>query len=251
MICRSIFFFLFTVVLSSTGFSQGQAQPKLIDEFGAALCSDDLRARIDLFLSTVHGEPGTIGSVNIVPDEKIPGRAKKYRRIIENHLRFRGFGLNRITFSERTSASQSNISLWLVPPGVKLGDPVEAPKRITETTLFDATGIWLDRKNGVSIGGAWADEPCDFGLLFDQIADELKKQADLSAHILYTSGNRVGTRKAKEALNTVVSQLKKNGVLSARIRPVYVGRRQEAEIQVWLVPENGTQPKLRSDVVPF
>ena len=150
--------------------ANGQEPPKavLVDEFPATLCSDDLRGRIDNFFATISQQPGSIGSIVVTPDRSIPGRALKYRRIIENHVRFRNFDAGRLTFSERP-LGESRIQFWMIG---SLGHTPTAtePWRISETTLFDASGIelnpWTCR---IEIGGV-SDEPCDFGLLFDQFA---------------------------------------------------------------------------------
>jgi hypothetical protein len=234
---------------ASPATAQSDTIPQLVDEFSATLCSDDLRQRVDLFLAKISDLPGSIGSVVITPGQSMPGRAIKYREVIAAHVRFRRFYPDRLVFSDRPFGD-SLIQLWLIPKGVRLGEIVREPERISDTTLFDASEIVFNWENKGDFGGNWADEPCDFGLMFDQFASVLKTDKNTFAHLLYASSKSINHSRAKTAVNMAVSRLTELGIPSDRIKTSYRGARKHAELQLWVVPRNGNKPVFRMGVVP-
>jgi|RhiMethySRZTD1v2_1073278.scaffolds.fasta_scaffold322374_1 hypothetical protein len=243
---RYLFFFL--VFLAIAVSAQERPTAVLVDEFPATLCSDDLRGRIDNFFTTISQQQGSVGSIVVTPDRSIPGRALKYRRIIENHVRFRKFDADRLTFSERP-LGESKIQFWMI--GTRGQTPtVMEPWKISETTLFDASGIEVNPwTHKIEIGGV-SDEPCDFGLSFDQFSAVLKADKALSAHLLYSSDRRINRRKADSAVRIALKHLSDFRLSPDRIKIKYVGKREQAEIQMWLVPNGGAQPTFRDGTLP-
>lgn len=242
---------LIALISHGASYAQSSLTADLIDEFPVAMCSDDLRNRIDNFFNNIVHEPGSVGSVVVTPDRSIPGKALKYRRIIENHVGFRQFDPNRISFSQ-TPWGESRIQFWIYPKGVPPPtQPVSEPWLVSDTTLFDASGIYVspwDRKINF---GEYSDEPCDFGLSFDQFAGVLKADGDLTANLLFSSGNRFSRTKAHTALKIALKQLKDLGVAPDRLTARYVGRRKKAEMQLWLVPKGAKRPVFREGTLSW
>ena len=233
----------------ATVIGQPRAKPVLVDEFAAMLCSDDIRGRIDAFFAAISQQPGSVGSVVVTPDLSIPGRALKYRRLIENHVGFRHFDPDRVLFSERPFG-ESRIQLWILPKGLPPAQPVSEPWRISATTLFDAGGIYINPWTRQIEFGEVSDEPCDFGVSFDQFASSLKADKTLFAHLLFSSSGRINRKRANSAVKIAVKHLTDFGVAPNRIKTNFVGSRKYAEMQLWLVPKGGALPAFRKDVVP-
>lgn len=234
----------------TAGFGQGPPKPELTEEFPATLCSDPLRGILDNFFNTIFQQTGSIGSVVVTPDRSIPGRALKYRRIIQNHVELRQFDPTRLVYSE-TPFGESRIQLWIFPQGVRPAQKIAEPWRISETTLFDASSIEIDSYTRKPEFGGVGDEPCDFGLSFDQFASVFKASKDLSAHVLFASGGRIGRNRANSAAKIAVKHLTDFGIPRARIRTRYVGRRKQAEMQLWLVPKGSEMPVFRNGALPY
>lgn len=238
------------IIASIRAAAQSDPKPELIDEFPASMCSDDLKLRIDLYLVKVVETVDSRGAIMITPDRSMPGRALKYREVISAYVRFRGFDLRRIDFKERP-IGDSQIQLWVIPKGASLNKPDSEPKRITETTLFDASEIIVHFFTlQIGFGGSWGDEPCDFGLIFEQFANVLKADSGLTAHLLFTSGGGITRKRTNAALKIAVKSLTDLGISPRRIVTKYVGARKHAEMQLWLVPEGGKKPIFRKDAVP-
>ncbi|MBK9153632.1 MAG: hypothetical protein IPM25_05370 [Chloracidobacterium sp.] len=247
---RGVLTFLILISIAAIpAAAQSDPKPELIDEFPASLCSEDLRARIDNFFATISQRPSSVGSVIVTPDSSIPGRAQKYRRIIENHVTHRQFDPKRVFFSNRPFG-ESRIQLWIIPKGAETSKQEPEPLRISEATLFDASGIAYSKWSREVIFGELHEEPCDFGLNFEQFANVLKADSGLTAHLLFTSGGGLSRKRTNAALKIAVKNLTDLGISPRRIISKYVGARKHAEMQLWLVPEGGARPTFRQGAVP-
>ena len=239
---------ILVLIASISAAAQTEPKPEFFDEFPASLCSEDLRARIDVFLATVSQQPSSVGSVIVIPDRFIPGRAMKYRGIIENHVTHRQFDPKRVLFSDRPFG-ESRIQFWIIPKGAEASKQDPDPWRITQTTLFDASGIVYDSWFREVKFGEVEDEPCDFGLNFEQFANVLKADNGLAAHLLFSSGGGITRKRANAALKIAVKNLTDLGISPRRIVSRYVGARKQAEMQLWLVPKGGAKPIFRRGAV--
>ena len=112
-------------------------QPRLFEEFTDVPC-EDVQLRIDLLLSEVANELGSIGAVVFYEGKYkrtewhrngktreswvLPTFAEAYHRIrwIEIYLNFRGFPKDRIRFVSGGYRDKFTIELWVVPRGARL-----------------------------------------------------------------------------------------------------------------------------------
>lgn len=228
--------------------SSGQA--RIVDEFSPSTCSDDLRARFDNFFVLLTESPGRKGYVSIWPGYDLPGRALKIRRMLSNHIRFRGFDPDRIHIA-REQPSLPSVTFWLVPKGVNMAS-VGVPKKVTylPETLFDSSGIFKVNSREVEFGGK-SVEPCDFGLDLVEFAEIVKSEEESVVHLLATSSKRISRTKALTALKLTAEELsKKHGLAPGRIKTAYVGVRKGAEMQLWIVSNSRPAPKFREGTLP-
>jgi hypothetical protein len=233
-----------------------QEPPKavLVDEFANEFCSDPLRSRIDNFFTEISRRPDWVGYVIGNADEAIPGRFERYFDLFHNHARFRGFDVNKIKLYRRANGDSTAFQFWVAPSGAKPpGLPTELRPRTIETaTLFDASRINSIQKGQVEFGEySESSEPCDFGLSLSQFAAAVNSDKDLQAYLLATSGRGRSKALVLKALDVSSQTLsKKQGIALNRIKRIYAGKRDEAIMQLWLVPNGSTPPKFRENSVP-
>jgi len=87
------------------------SKSEMSDSFGT-VPNGDLRGHLDMFLATIFNNKGSRGLVAIYSSYDI---VKVRRRIIENHVRFRGFDSSKITFRSGGSVSEFRSDLWVIP----------------------------------------------------------------------------------------------------------------------------------------
>lgn len=98
---------------TENGIVTGTPDPVLIDEFGN-IKDNDVRARIDAFISELQNNPNDQGYViNYGSSRQIAAR----ERLIRNHFNMRRFPLDRIVFVNGGVESQIRTRLWRVPAG--------------------------------------------------------------------------------------------------------------------------------------
>ena len=95
---------------------------ELLDRFGK-LPNDEIRARLDAFFVVLGNEPNAQGYIyNYGPEKEIAAREK----LIRNHIAFRKFDANRITFvrgSANPSGAGVDTKIWVLPPGAEPPTP--------------------------------------------------------------------------------------------------------------------------------
>lgn len=248
-ICLIAFLFL---AFGVGAYAQEAPKAVLVDEFGT-LCSDDLRARLDLFFATVSEKPESTGYIVGNADRSMPGRLHKYFRIFQSHVHFRRFYSDRVKYFRGPNAELMKFQFWLVPKGVQPGFvPLSFPRELFQNTvMFDASEITLVKKTVVEFGGEWGNEPCDFGLDLNQFAITLGANTGLDGYLIASSNGRGDDGKARLALSLTKAHLiRDHRVPMLRIKTVFAGNRHSRVMQLWLVPKGSQPPAFRENSVP-
>lgn len=237
--------------LSVNAVGQGPPKAVLSDEFSDALCSDDLRARIDNFLLELSNNTQARGYIVGRADGSIPGRFQKYFRVFQTHMRFRKFDEKRVSFHRGPDGSTARFELWVIPEGSNIPDVLTPfkPSLITKTTLFDSSAIASIKKGEVEFGeGSWSSEPCDFGLVLNHFAATVNEDNNLLAYLVASSKSRRDAARTNTVLRLTARMLSKtHGIPANRVRTINAGRRVRSEMQLWLVPKGSHPPKFRKD----
>jgi len=235
--------------------ANSQEPPKavLVDEFANLFCSDELRARLDNFFSTISEAPGSVGYIVANADTSMPGRFHKYFRMFQNHVRFRRFFPDRVSYFRGPDKDALHFQFWLVPKGAPQPDiPLEfRQEQVGRLVLFDASEISSVKKGVVEFGGDFGNEPCDFGLDLNQFAINLGANPSLNGYLVASSNGRRDSVRTKMALNLTAAELiKQHRVPAHRIKTLYVGDRKSQVMQLWLVPKGALPPSFRENSVP-
>jgi hypothetical protein len=245
--------FVVTLLLLAFGrVATAQETPKavLADEFANLFCSEDNRSRMDNFLALLSQKTDSIGYVLGSADKSIPGRFSTYFTTFQNHVVNRKFDSNRVKFFRVPDSNAMHFQFWIVPKGAT---PPEFPasfvsSKLESATLFDSSEIYRLENGSVNFGddGGDAVEPCDWGLDLNRFAMWLNADTNLSGYLIASSKNSLDAAKAKIALRlTEKTLVKEHGVAPRRLKTMYVGLRKGTEMQLWLVPKNGSVPELR------
>lgn len=244
---------IFLLVAFCAAAKSQQLKAVLVDEFANLFCSEDLRARLDMFLATISEKPDSVGYVVANADASMPGRLHKYFRMFLNHVRFRSFNADKIRFYRGPDTTDLHVQLWLIPKGARPPNvPLEFRQGPIDTAvLFDASEISLVKKGVVEFGGDMGGEPCDFGLDLNQFAISLGANPRLIGYLVASSNGLRDSDRAKLALSvTAIQLIKRHGVSAHRVKTLYAGDRKSRVMQLWLVPPGSSPPVFRENSVP-
>lgn len=236
-------------VLASNAVGQGEPKAVLHDEFSNAFCSDALKARLDNFLAAISNEPDSVGYLVTNADSTMPGRSHKYLRMFQNYARVRQFDPERLRSFRGPDKDSLWVQLWVVP---KDAAPPEVELRfqqkpIIDPVLYDASEITSVKNGEVEFGGDLGGEPCDFGLELNMFAMYLGGNPDLEAYLVASSASRRERSKTQSALRLTAANLaKEHGLLRSRIKTLFVGDKENSEMQLWLVPKGMKPPEFTS-----
>ena len=86
-----------------------------VDDFGD-IANDDVRARIDAFIADLQNNPTSSGIIVQYGEAKT---ARKREKLIVDHIEFRSFDRNIITFQYRGNERDFTTRLWRVPAGAE------------------------------------------------------------------------------------------------------------------------------------
>lgn len=236
------------IAAAQTGLSQEAPKAVLFNETADAFCSEAVRTIMDGFLASLANMPGSKGYIVGSADAKMPGRFLKYSNGLQRHVEFRKFDPVRIIHLRERDGSSMRFKFWIVPAGA-------APPEITHwkfepvrvPTLFDQSAIAAITKGTVEYGEAGTNEPCDWGLRLEDFANALKNDRETTGHIVSFSDSN-NTKQLAEQANRIVSRelRTKFKITAHRIKTIYGGRRENRDIQLWLVPK-GTEFVLLDD----
>jgi hypothetical protein len=185
-------------------------------------------ARLDNFLVELNNNPNDRAIIVLYGDAKDAKAAARREIQLRNHLRFRRFDPDRITFVRGASKTDGTTQFWLIPPGAE--DPVIEPasmvieKPSVEPYLYSAN--YLDGVPGCS------------GYIYDvaEYAKELTSLPGSRGRVVIGQPSRA--RYSRE-LKEIMSTLSANGVPRSRITAVYKYVRPNRMLEVtelWVIP---------------
>ena len=185
-------------------------------------------ARLDALLVELSNDPGARALIVLYGDTRDARAATRREIQLRNHLRFRKFDHDRITFVRGVAKEDGATQFWLVPPGAE--DPpidhapvVTAPPP-TEPYLYSAN--YLDGVPGCS------------GYIYDvgEYAKVLQSLPGSRGRVVIGQPSRA---KYDRELKAILSELKAGGVSRNRITAVYKYVRPDRMLEVtelWVIP---------------
>lgn len=235
--------FLLLSVFAQFCFSeQIESKPILVDEIEGKLCGDPWKSRLDNFAVSLYNEPNKHGYIIFygISDE---GENQQYLRFFKSYLlEARGISKNRLLILRGKNREKMRVELWIAQNGLEV--------KPNEQYKFDGYSTpMIFSKSGLANNGSYDDYEVglegDFcsGFRVLEFADILKENPNLSGYlVIYTKFGK-GTKTADKGARYALRDLRKIKAPLERIKTVYGGNRQEAEIELWLVPEGHKLPK--------
>ncbi len=237
--------FLLAIILFIPAWTFGQERPKavLIDEFGRP-CNEELLARFDNFISQRNEIPDAHSYIYFYGDYQLEGRNLSFVDYLKGgYHRLESTPERQFRFVQGGNLSEMKLQFWLVPPGAEM-PPISPkytpPAEIKRPVLFDKGWAdfhrWYGPTEIYSMG--FYDLGCDFPPNDDAFAKLLLADASLRGHlIIYTSkehGAKRGNAVARFAIKDLIDRF---GLQRNRITFAYGGKRDEPEIELWLIPK--------------
>lgn len=234
-------------------FGQEQApEAVLIDEF-PKICSEDLMARYDGFMSELQNNPSAMGYIVLYGDSSAEGRNLNFIWYLTDfYPRIRGFDKSRIQLMRGANETKMKVQFWLVPAGAEAPSPDKKfiEEEITSTTLFDKNWADFNKWSGALdiYSNGFLELGCEFSPNRAAFAKTLLEKPELKGYVvIYTEfgkSKKYAERIGKFAVNELVKAYK---MPRNRLVTVYGGNRKEPEIELWFVPKNGNPPPLAPD----
>jgi hypothetical protein len=218
---------ILTVVLTAALNSVGQArpEPRLVDEFGQQSCCCELGGRIDVFMSELNANPGSVGYI-ILADSKTQSQLFR-EKYFDGYSQMRGFDESRIVIVRKPGFNDpQSTQLWIVPPGAEIeGDYLPDSEYL----------IPGNKRRALFFSGFFDDaDLCYTGPPFRVLAKYLKADPQLTANIAVASKN---DRIYREAVEKTIERFRTNYQTDPkRLRFYHVRKNIETpEYEIWLV----------------
>jgi hypothetical protein len=245
-----IFTSLFLLVCLQICFAQEtEQQGYLLDQTVDSYCSDYLKQIFDRLAIELDKDPGSTAYIIHNGKNGQEGKNLFYQRFLKSYLvNNRGVDSSRIVFRRGENRDKMIFQYWIVPTGATPPEPEKEfiPEPISSTTLFDKgwADLYKDYDGKLTIYSD-SPEPCDFGPNMIGFANALFKNPNAKGYlIIYTQfgkGARRADKVAKLALDELINQY---DVPRKTLKTIYGGTRSEPHIELWIVPEGLSLPKL-------
>ncbi len=241
---KNLFLKLSIVILFLTVgiYAQEKSEATLIDEFGK-ICSEDLMARYDNLLIQLQNEPSSKGYIIFNGENSQEGTNILYSGYVSKiYPSMRGYNLNRLVFIRGKNSDTMQTKFWIVPDGAKPPEikNIFQSQKINSTTRFQETYAELFKypDSGLSFVNGFYDLGCNFAPNLQDFAKILLSDDNLTGYLIIYGSKK----QAKKIKNFSVKALVKTyKVPQKRLKTIYGERREEAEIEIWFVP-NGDKP---------
>jgi hypothetical protein len=214
------------LVLFVAGSTVGQEPPKavLLDEFARLSCCCDLSGRIDMLLSELGANPGSIGYI-VIPEPLNESQTWR-ERFLDGYIRYRGFDESRVILVRKSGlVDPLHTQLWVVPPGASMeGNFVENDKYV----------LPLGKRKFRFYDGTFDDPLCYTTPPLRLTAKYLRAAVDLTANIAIGAPT---SKLAEEEKRKIIDRFKTEyDVDPTRLRFFRIrGKFYDVVHEIWLV----------------